>query len=285
MWIGYNTNGFAHHRLEDTVEILSEIGYRGIAITLEPHLLDPPNRAGVTACIARLSRSLASFDMRVTVETGSRFILDPRRKHQPTLISAKASERARRLDFLESAIDVAHGIGADCVSLWSGAPAAGESEEAAWDRLVTSLQRLCAHAHTRGVRLGFEPEPGMLIETMNDFERLVTSVDHPAFGLTLDVGHVHCLNDGDPAEHLRRWRDRLWNLHVEDMRRGTHHHLMFGDGDMAFEPIAGACAEIGYAGPVTVELSRHSHDAVNTAQKAFAFLAPLFSPRTPIAGS
>jgi sugar phosphate isomerase/epimerase len=30
--------------------------------------------------------------------------------------------------------------------------------------------------------------------------------------------------------------------------------------------------EIGYAGGVHVELSRHSHDAVETARKAIAFL-------------
>lgn len=32
---GYNTNGFAHHRLDDAVDILAGLGYRSIALTLD----------------------------------------------------------------------------------------------------------------------------------------------------------------------------------------------------------------------------------------------------------
>ena len=112
----------------------------------------------------------------------------------------------------------------------------------------------------------------MFIDTMPKFAELHQRIDQPCFGLTLDVGHLHCQAELPVADHLRRWRDWLWNIHIEDMRQGIHDHLMFGDGEMDFPPIFRALDEIGYKAGVHVELSRHSHDAVNTARKALAFM-------------
>ena len=140
------------------------------------------------------------------------------------------------------------------------------------ERLVAGCRELCEDAARLNVRLAFEPEPGMFIDTMSRFARLQKRVDHPLFGLTIDVGHLHCLGEVPIAEQLRKWQHLLWNVHIEDMRRGVHDHLMFGEGEIDFAPVLGALDEIGYAGGVHVELSRHSHDAVETARRALAFL-------------
>src|SRR5262245_53637329 len=117
---GYNTNGFAHHRLDDTLEILAELGYRSVALTLDYHALNPfqPDLA------MRLEQTrflLEELKLACVIETGARFLLDPRRKHQPTLLSATPEERQRRLDFLFRAVDIAAQLGAGAVSFWSGA--------------------------------------------------------------------------------------------------------------------------------------------------------------------
>ena len=62
------------------------------------------------------------------------------------------------------------------------------------------------------------------------------------------------------------------------MRRGVHDHLMFGEGEVDFADVLPALEEIGYTGGVYVELSRHSHDAVETAKQSKAFLQPLMNP-------
>jgi sugar phosphate isomerase/epimerase len=56
------------------------------------------------------------------------------------------------------------------------------------------------------------------------------------------------------------------------MRRGVHDHLMFGEGEIDFRDVMWALKEIRYDGGVHVELSRHSHDAVEAARKSLAFL-------------
>jgi len=211
--------------------------------------------------------------MRVTIETGARYLLDPRRKHQPTLISGSADARGRRLAMLRAAVDVAEAVSADSVSLWSGRADDAAGPDVLTARLADGLRRLLDHASARSVRIAFEPEPGMFIETMAQYADLACRLDHPSFGLTLDLGHVHCLEDGTPAEHISRWRGRLWNIHIEDMRRGVHEHLEFGLGEMAFLPILTALGDVGYTGPLHVELPRQAHDAVNVATQSFRFLA------------
>ena len=219
---------------------------------------------------------IESTKLRVTIETGSRFVLDSRRKHHPTLISGQLQQRRQRIEFLKAAVDVAASSKADSISLWSGADDDDADEVELFDRLTTSLREVLDHAETRNVRLSFEPEPGMFIDTMARFEKLYAAVDHPLLGLTLDVGHVHCLGDGDVREHLRRWRDVLWNVHIEDMCRGVHEHLMFGQGDMDFAGVFDALRDIDYRGPLHVELSRHSHNAVETAKRSYEFLRRYF---------
>lgn len=279
---GYNTNGFAHHALRDSLAILSELGYSSVALTLEHDHLDPPDKSGVAACVQRLQPLVEAAGMRVTIETGSRFILDPRCKHQPTLLSGSLEGRRKRIEFLKAAIDVASAISADSVSLWSGAPEGsfaardGRDHKAVeaelFDCLQLGLAELLEHAEAGQVRLSFEPEPGMFIETMAKYEQLHAALGHSLFGLTLDIGHIHCLDDGELRDHLRRWRSVLWNVHMEDMRRGAHEHLMFGEGEMDFALVFDALREVDYLGPLHVELPRHSHNAVEVATRSYEFL-------------
>ncbi len=271
MFFGYNTNGFAHHRLEDALAILAELGYEGVALTLDHHVLNP-YEDGLARRVEAVRGLLERYRLRCVVETGARFLLDPRRKHQPTLLSPDPAERETRFDFLSRAVAIAHGLRADAVSFWSGTARDAAPGEVLLGRLVSGCRRLCDAAGRQGVRLAFEPEPGMFIDTMARFDDLRRAVNHPAFGLTIDVGHLHCQGETPIAAHLERWRDLLWNVHIEDMRRGVHDHLMFGEGEIDFGPVLAALRATGYAGGAYVELSRHSHDAVETARRALAFL-------------
>jgi L-ribulose-5-phosphate 3-epimerase len=80
--------------------------------------------------------------------------------------------------------------------------------------------------------------------------------------------------EGPIAEHIRARGPRITNVHVEDMVRGVHERLMFGEGTMDFPPILGAPGEAGYRGGLHVERSRHSHVAVAEVRRSFAFLTP-----------
>lgn len=265
---GYVTNGLRDHGIDGALALLAEHGYAGVALTLDHGFCDPfaPDARREAD---RVARRLAGLGLDVVVETGARFLLDPRRKHEPTLLSDDGS---RRVDFLLRAVDIAAGLGAPVVSLWSGVRPRHVPAAEAWGRLLGGLMPVLHHAAARGVRIGFEPEPGMLVDTVAEWERLAAEADHPALGITLDIGHCQCLEPLPPAACVRRVADRLVHVHIEDMRRGEHEHLAFGDGEIAFPPVLTALGEAGYAGLVAVELSRHSHTAHTAVPAAIRFL-------------
>lgn len=270
--LGYNTNGFAHHRIEDAIDVLAEIGYESVAITIDHHVLNPFD-ADLERQVYAVKQRLQSHNMCCVIETGSRFILDPFRKHWPSLLTANEENRQKRFDFLCRAMQIAAMLDAEAVSFWSGAADPAMSGEDAWTLLIDMCDALLSRAVQYDVFLAFEPEPGMFVERMEDFRRLVDELNHPRFGLTLDVGHLHCLDDGSPVERILEFSRHLLNLHIEDMKKGVHDHLQFGDGEMNFDPIIKALREVGYTGTLNVELSRHSYDAVEAARKALAFLS------------
>jgi sugar phosphate isomerase/epimerase len=273
MYFGYNTNGFAHHSPKDAILILRQLGYEGVGITIDHHLLNPFHEEGIDDRARRMQNFLEHHGIKRTViETGARFLLDPWRKHQPTLISPTEDERTLRFNLLVFAVRLARLLGSDAVSFWSGTASDDSPPSVLMDRLVEGCTRLCEVAASENVRLAFEPEPGMFIDSMAKYEELTARVHRPNFGLTLDVGHLHC--QGEPiSESIRRWKERLWNVHIEDMKRGVHEHLMFGMGEIDFNEVFGALRQIGYQGGVFVELSRHSHDAVEAARQALEFLS------------
>src|SRR6478672_9686237 len=98
MFLGYNTNGFAHHRLEDAIEIIAELGYGGVALTPDVHHFDIGELADPYDAVNGLRLMFEERGIVASViETGARFVLDPWRKHQPTLISATEHDQSRRV--------------------------------------------------------------------------------------------------------------------------------------------------------------------------------------------
>jgi sugar phosphate isomerase/epimerase len=209
------------------------------------------------------------------IETGARFVLDPERKHRPSLLD-DAPGAARRLDHLRRCVDLGAGLGAGVVSVWSGSAPDGLEPARASSRLVEGLSSLCAHARGAGVRVGFEPEPGMLVETLSGWERVRDAVGNPVLGLTLDVGHCVAVRECAPAEAVRRHAREIVVLQLDDHRAGVHDHLAFGEGEVDWPATAAAVRETGLAAPLEVELSRHSADAPSVARRSAEFLRRVF---------
>lgn len=267
--LGYGSNGFADHTLEGVLHVLESSGYGALALTLgHPHL--DPFADDALDMATQLRRRLDELGWRVVVETGSRYLLDPFIKHRPTLVDNNAEARLR---FLRRAIDIAAVLRADCVSLWSGVLPGGVTAEEGWLRLLERMPGVLEYAEHSGVMLGFEPEPGMVVETVADALRLYAELGNPrAFGITVDLGHCIAVEPYGVVEAVRAAGNLLVNVQVDDMMPGVHEHLELGHGQLDLTAALRALHEMDYRGVAAMELPRHSHDAPGLASRSMTKL-------------
>ena len=269
----YNTNGCAHHRLDDALGLIADAGYDGVALTLDWHHLDPL-ADDWSAQTHRLAKRLRGLNLGCVIETGARYLLTPGQKHEPTLINPLREERQRRVSFLRRAVDIAAILEAETVSFWAGIKQATVSDADAWRYLKDGVKEVVDYATKAGVGVSLEPEPGMLVETNADYQRLLA--DDPTLAqslkLALDLGHVWVTGETEPAAAIHQYRDRLGTISIEGMNRGIHLHLPLDEGDMEIAPLVAGLREIAFSGLVCVELSRESPRAHLAIPESIAFL-------------
>ncbi|WP_371659806.1 sugar phosphate isomerase/epimerase family protein [Streptomyces sp. NBC_00280] len=266
---GYGTNGFTHHRLSDVLGILADLGYDGVALTLDHNHLDP-YADDLDHQVARVRQRLAELGLTVTVETGAPYFLDPWGKHQPTLMSGQP---ARRVDLLRRAVRIAAELGSPSVQLCSGPAPDDIPETEAWRRLAAGVGAALETAEAYGVALAFEPEPHMFVDTVAKCLRLRELVGgHELFGVTLDIGHAHCVEEPTLLDCVDLAAPHLLNVQIEDMVRGVHRHLEFGVGEIDFPPVLAALTDLGHRGLVSVEIQGGALDAPDIARSSLEFL-------------
>ena len=254
----YNTNGTGRHRLDDALVLIAEAGYDGVALTLDHHHFDPL-ADGWERRAEDLRRRLDGLGLKVVVETGAHFLLDFRHKHEPTLISPTHEARARRLGFLKRSTDIAAILGAEGLTFWSGVlkPPIVRADAMAW--LHEGTAAAVDYMLSRGVVPAFEPEPEMMVSTVDDYLALIRVV--PDLQLALDLGHLLVTGEREPHVAVLEFGNRLATVHLEDMKRGRHEHLAFGQGDMDVVAALSALRRVNFSGLVCVELSRDSFRA------------------------
>ena len=270
----YNTNGLSNHRLDDALDLIAEAGYTGVALTLDfPHF--DPFEGDYEAKAEALAKRLRELDLALTVETSARYLLDPRERYEPTLLHPSPDQRARRIEFLRRAIRICAACGGEAVAFAAGRPQRGVSGQDAGSWLLEGLKQVAEHAAESGVVAAMEPGPGHIIATVDDFklvrETLKQMTDAPLH-LALDTGHCLVTGEREPQKAVTEFAPVIGTVQLEDMKRGVHRHLPFGEGDMNVTAVLAALESIEYERLLTVELQHESYRAHEAVPEAIDWL-------------
>jgi sugar phosphate isomerase/epimerase len=277
--LAFSTNAYLKYSFTEAVTRLARIGYAGVEIMADvPHawpacLLEEQKQA-IRSALTRNGLGIANVNAFMM-----NAISDPRQRYwHPSWIEPDPHYRRIRIDHTRRALTLARELGAPCITTEPGGPVEpGESWTRALKLFVEALKPVAEHAEKEGVLLLIEPEPGLLVETADQFLELMQHLDSPAVGLNFDIGHFYCVGD-DPAAtvpHLARY---IRHFHLEDIAATrVHHHLIPGEGAIDFAGVFRAIRALDYRGWVTIELYPYVDDPDEAARVARERILPLMT--------
>lgn len=172
--------------------------------------------------------------------------------------------------------------------VWEGKYVMNDEE---WKLLAEGLNKLGKIAKDKGMTLTFHHHMGTVVQTEEEIDRFMDTVDPELVFLLFDSGHLSFAGI-DPEKVLKRYVNRVKHVHLKDIReemvkksknerwsflKGVREGVFTvpGDGDVDFAPIFRILEDAGYEGWVVVEAEQDPAKAnpLEYAKKARAYIA------------
>lgn len=284
MRFAFSTNAFMGQTVLEAIESIAAAGYDGVELLADiPHLY----AASVGASeVRRLRRALSRHRLGVSninANTVRGYCWDCSADplFEPCLTDPDPEARAWRVDYTKKCVDLAAGLESPSVSITSGPIQPESTPEEGIELLKRALREIAAHAGKRGVKVGLEYGPGLLIESGTELSCLINEIGSEHLGACLDLGHSRLVGE-DPEFTIDLLRGCIFHIRVEDMKDGKRHHLIPGTGDMDFSRLLAAVEKSGYEGFVTVELYAYPHRPEEAARRSLEYLRGLGGGRRAV---
>jgi protein FrlC len=279
MKLSFSTNAFVKYSVIEAVEGIAATGYRGVELLADaPHLyaesVTSSDLSELRKVLERTGLMVANINANTAVGYYGREFWEP--LFEPSLANPDRALRRWRLAYSKKCIDMAQWLGAPCVSLTSGRPVPGVAPEQSMGFLRESLEELLEYAEKMSVRIGIEYEPGLLIERCEELLELIGRMKSSYLGANLDLGHSHVLGE-HPGKVVKALSQKIFHIHIEDIKAGKHYHLIPGTGDMDFGKLFRILQDQQYEGFVTVELYTYPHRPEAAAKQALSYLQTILA--------
>jgi len=256
MRLAYSSNAYMRYSIEETIDRIARLGYQGLELLADvPHawpagLLEERKQS--------IRRRLHERGLAVANVNGFMMnaVADVRQPYwHPSWIEPDPHYRAIRREHTKRALRLAAELGSPSVQTEPGGPLdSDQSWKAAADLFYEEIMPCIEVAEKVGVALLIEPEPGLMIETFEQYLEFADRIDSPSLGLNFDIGHAFCAGQ-EPELWVPRMAAHTRHYHLEDIAATRRHeHLIPGRGAIDLAAVLRAIGETDYQGWVTVEL-------------------------------
>lgn len=257
-----------------SLERFAGLGFTAIELMAHPgHLwaadLGPAKRAGLRRQIERLGFDPVALNMpNIDINIGS----------------TVPEMRAYSLGLLEGAIRLAGDLGAAGVVIGPGKANAlmPAPREALVGNFYAALERLGPVARAAGTTILVENMPFGFVQSAAGLAELLDAFGDPTIGTIFDFTNAYHIGE-DFSDGLAAFRKRLKLVHVSDTSPGDYRHAVLGSGTMPIAPIPRLLAEVGYRGPIVLEIvsATPDEDFIVSRDKLLALdWSPLAPPET-----
>jgi sugar phosphate isomerase/epimerase len=274
MRLAFSSNAYMRFSVEETIRRIAGLGYSGLELLADvPHawpagLLEERKQA--------IRDGLQRYGLAISNVNGFMMnaVADPRQPYwHPSWIEPDPSYRAIRREHTKRALALANELGARSIQTEPGGPLAqGQSWNDAARIFYDEFMPCVEVAEQRRVLLLIEPEPGLMIETFEQYLEFAGRVNSPWVGLNFDIGHAFCVGQ-DPQDWIARMAAHTKHYHFEDIApTRVHRHLIPGRGAIDFAATLREIGRSAYDGWITVELYPYVEDPDQAGREAKEYL-------------
>ena len=184
--------------------------------------------------------------------------------------SASPDLRQRGLDILYRSIDLAADLGVKVIQIMGYDAFYEPSNPDTQARYLEGLRTGVSWASAAGVLLALENGDSELVNSVEKAMRFVKTLNSPWFQVYPDIGNMTAAGY-NPLEQLPLTEGHLVGVHVKDTRPGELRGVPLGKGMVQFQETFKLLAQIGFSGPLVMEMWAHldpTDDPIGSAAQA-----------------